>query len=96
MTHTTTVRKMESNEGGRGNLAGFQISCPCGFVMGTTLGCDVQNIQREHVEVMTRVDAEKAVISKRARTNAKRARTIAHKKDPFGFNAMRELMRDYD
>lgn len=60
MTHNTTVRNMPANENGRGNLAGFEISCSCGFKMGTTLACDVANIQREHVDVMTRVDAERA------------------------------------
>jgi hypothetical protein len=78
---------MVANEGGRGNLAGFQISCSCGFVMGTTMSSDVQGTQHEHVMVMERIDAERAVSSKKARTQAKRAATLAHNKDPFGFRA---------
>lgn len=87
MTHTTTVRNMPANENSRGNLAGFEISCPCGFRMGTTLACDVQSIQREHVEYMTRRDAERAVADKKARTQSRRRATLARKADPFGFKA---------
>jgi hypothetical protein len=93
MAHTTAVRKMEANEGGRGNLAGFEISCSCGFVTGTTLACDVQNIQVEHIEVMTRIDVERSARSKKALTAAKRAATIAHNKDPFGFAEELKLYR---
>jgi len=91
MTHTTTVRTMEANEGGRGNLAGFQISCPCGFSMGTTMSSDVQNIQHEHVVVMARIDVERAASTKKDRTQARRAATIARNADPFGFKAAGRL-----
>lgn len=87
MNHTTAVRTMVANEGGRGNLAGFEVSCSCGFRTGTTLACDVQGIQAEHVRVMTRVDAERSISDKKARTLARRRATIARKADPFGFKA---------
>lgn len=93
MTHSTTVRNMEANEGGRGNLAGFEIRCACGFHMGTTLKCDVQGIQHEHVTVMERVDREQAEKAKKDRTQARRKATIARNKDLFGFQAYRDSFK---
>lgn len=88
MTHETTVRNMPANENGRGNLAGFEIRCSCGWTMGTTLACDVPYIRREHVTYMTRRDAEKATEAKKARTQMRRKATLARKTDPFGFKSM--------
>lgn len=83
MTHNTTVRNMAANEGGRGNLAGFEISCNCGFRMGTTLTCDVASIRAEHVRVMTRRDAERLIADKKSRTAKRRRATLALKAEAF-------------
>jgi hypothetical protein len=87
MTHSTTVRNMAANEGGRGNLAGFEIRCNCGFTMGTTLATQVDSIRAEHVRVMTRIDAERATADKKTRTAKRRRATMARNADPFGFKA---------
>lgn len=55
MIHTQTTRKMVANEGGRGNLAGTEISCTCGHSIGTTLDSQVASLIHEHADYMARV-----------------------------------------
>lgn len=82
MTHTVTTRQMNANEGGRGNLAGTEIRCSCGYVEGTTLQSEVPFIIHGHVEWARTVgDARKA----RQITKLKAAATRKRNADPFGF-----------
>jgi hypothetical protein len=55
MMHTQTTRKMAANEGGRGNLAGTEITCTCGHRISTTLDSQVSMLIWEHADYMERV-----------------------------------------
>lgn len=48
MNNSITTRKMEANENGRGNLAGTEIRCSCGYKEGTSLDSQVQFIAAAH------------------------------------------------
>lgn len=79
--HTQTVRNMVANEGGRGNLAGFEVSCTCGYKEGTTMQSSVQMMVFGHNQYHQKYDAEKAKKASRAKAVATRKRN----NDPFGF-----------
>ena len=50
MDHTLTpVREIPANESGRGNLAGFGISCSCGLEMSNTVRTNVQADAEDHL-----------------------------------------------
>jgi hypothetical protein len=50
MTSTIEIREMQANEGGRGNLAGHEVRCTCGYREGTTLATQVASIANQHAQ----------------------------------------------
>ncbi len=70
--HTQTVRNMPANENGRGNLAGFEVTCSCGYREGTTMASNIQFMLRGHDEYHAKYDAEKAKKASRAKALATR------------------------
>jgi len=82
MTHDITTRQMPANENGRGNLAGTEIRCSCGYVEGTTLQSEVPFIIHGHLDWAHKVgDARK----RKQTTALKAAATRKRNADPFGF-----------
>jgi hypothetical protein len=47
---TIQVREMQSDEGGRGNLAGHEVRCSCGYSESTTMASQVATMVHQHHE----------------------------------------------
>lgn len=82
--HTLTVSVMPANENGRGNLAGYKVSCTCGNVETTTMQSEVQFMVRDHLQYWT---PEREAAKARRQSGRKAAATRKRNADPFGYKA---------
>ena len=53
------TRKMEANEGGRGNLAGIEIRCSCGYLQTTTMVCSADLMLTAHASYHAKYDGKR-------------------------------------